>query len=81
MSFAGMNYWAVLVAAGAAWIFGAGYYGALANHWVAASGRTMDDVMAERGTVASYVPYMLSLASSRIPRLTGTRSLVNCVML
>jgi hypothetical protein len=61
MSFAGMNYLAILVAAGAAWIFGAGYYGALAKPWLAASGRTLEDIMAKQGTPAGYAPYILSL--------------------
>src|SRR5262245_14292231 len=36
MTFAGINYLAVLVAGIAGWLLGAGYYAALGKHWMAA---------------------------------------------
>ncbi len=40
MEFAGINYWAVLAAAVAAFMFGAGWYSALGKQWMAAVGLT-----------------------------------------
>jgi hypothetical protein len=37
MSFSGANYLAVVVAAIAAWLFGAAWYGALGKHWMKAA--------------------------------------------
>jgi hypothetical protein len=64
MQFAGMNYLAILAAAVAAWMFGAVYYGTVANAWVAALGRTMADFKAEQaaktGKLGAIGPYILS---------------------
>ena len=63
MSFAGINYLAVLIAAVAAWLIGAAYYGALAQPWLAAHGKTMDEVrqhQAAQGS-AAYIPYAVAL--------------------
>ena len=64
MQFAGMNYLAILIAAVAAWIFGAAYYGALANAWVAALDGTMADFKAEQaaktGALRKAGPFILS---------------------
>ena len=64
MQFAGMNYLAILAAAVAAWMFGAVYYGTVANAWVAALGRTMADFKAEQGAktgkLGAIGPYILS---------------------
>lgn len=43
MEFAGMNYLAILVAAGVAFMFGGVWYGVLAKQWMAAAG--IDDEM------------------------------------
>ncbi len=40
MAFAGINYVGVIVAAVAAFVFGAVWYGALGKHWMAAQGKT-----------------------------------------
>ena len=40
MTFAGMNYLAIVIAAVAAWLFGAGWYMALGKPWMAALGTT-----------------------------------------
>ena len=39
----------IIVATIASWIFGALYYGALANPWMAAAGITEDDIRGESG--------------------------------
>lgn len=48
MVFGGINYIAVLVAAVAAFAFGAVYYMTLAKPWIAAVGKTEADMEAER---------------------------------
>lgn len=45
MTFAGINHLAVLVAAVVSWIFGAVWYGALGKQWMAALGKTKDELM------------------------------------
>lgn len=44
MTFAGMNYWAVIAAAVAGFLFGGAYYGLLSKQWLAASEQTMEEV-------------------------------------
>lgn len=44
MVFAGMNYLAVVIAAVAAFAFGAAYYMSLSRQWLAASGKTKDEL-------------------------------------
>ena len=45
MTFAGINHLAVLIAAVVSWIFGAVWYGALGKQWMAALGKTRDELM------------------------------------
>jgi len=40
MAFSGLNYWAVVAAAVAGFLFGGVWYGVLANPWMAAIGKT-----------------------------------------
>jgi len=54
----------VIVAAAAAWIFGAIYYSALGKIWLAAQGKTRELVRAEnagKSTAAKTFPFILSL--------------------
>lgn len=44
MAFAGINYWAVLAAAIASFLFGGLYYGLLSKQWLAAVGKSMEEV-------------------------------------
>lgn len=60
MAFAGVNYWAVLAAAVAAWIAGAVYYGVLGKPWVAALEKTEAEIKAKQGTLSFYIPFVLS---------------------
>ena len=70
MSWTGVNYLAVLVAAIAGWLVGAGWYMLLANPWVAAHGRTMEDFKrqaeAAKGTSAAWMPYVLALVAELV---------------
>src|SRR5689334_530023 len=63
MAFAGINYLAVVIAAVAAWIAGAVWYGLLSKPWVAAQGRTMEafkaDQAARKGSVHAWLPFVL----------------------
>jgi hypothetical protein len=70
MSFAGINYLAVLAAAIAGWITGALWYGIFAKFWVAAHGKTMDEFHAQRaavkGTPAAWMPFALAFVADLI---------------
>lgn len=43
MTFAGINYLAILIAAVAGWLSGAVWYSALGKRWVAAQGKTLEE--------------------------------------
>lgn len=48
MAFAGLNYWAILVAAAASFLFGGVWYGMLSKPWMAALGKTEAEIKAGR---------------------------------
>ena len=64
MTFAGINYLAILIAAIVGWLAGAGYYMALGKQWVAAQGSTMEAFKARqaarKGTSAAWLPFALA---------------------
>ena len=70
MTFAGINYLAILVAAVAGWLLGAAYYSALGNRWVAAQGKTMEEFKAHqtslKGTPAAWLPFALAFAANLV---------------
>jgi Protein of unknown function (DUF1761) len=57
MVFAGINYLAILIAAVAAFAWGAAYYITLSNQWLDAVGRSKEEVHAKR----SPVPFVISI--------------------
>ena len=59
MAFAGISYVAIVVAAVAAWVFGAAYYMALSRPWMAAAGLSKD-MIAPHGKGPSPLPFILS---------------------
>ncbi len=67
MTFAGINYLAILVAAVVGWLGGAAWYGMLANPWVAAHGKTMEQFKAEsaarKGTAQAWLPFALAFVA------------------
>lgn len=68
MAFAGMNYLAVIIAAVAGWVVGAVWYGALAKPWVAAQGKTVEEIkqrQQEKGA-AAYVPYGIAFVAELV---------------
>ena len=73
MSFANVNWIAVLVGAAAAWVFGAVYYTALANQWHAAQGKTLAQCKAENAgktPLAKAAPFILSFLAEVIMGVT-----------
>jgi hypothetical protein len=70
MTFAGINYLAVIIAAIAGWLTGAVYYGVLATPWVVAHGKTMEAFKAEqaarKGTVHAWLPFALALLAELV---------------
>ena len=70
MAFAGINYLAVLVAAVAGWLVGAAWYNVLANHWVAAQGKTMEvfkqEQAAMKGDPKAYMPFVLAFVANLV---------------
>lgn len=64
-----VNYLAVLTATVAAWFFGAIWYTALSRAWVAALGKTADQLKAEsegRSRFANIFPFILSFVAEFI---------------
>ena len=70
MTFAGINYLAVIIAAVVGWLAGAVWYGLLANPWVAAHGKTMEEFKAEqaahKGTVHAWLPFALAFLAELV---------------
>jgi hypothetical protein len=70
MAFAGMNYLAVVVAAVAAWLVGAAWYGVLAKPWVAAQGKTMEEFKAQQDTLraspVAYAPFIIAFLAELV---------------
>ena len=63
MTFAGINHLAIILAAIAAWIGGAVYYGVLSKPWMAAQGKTLEQFNAEgaaKSSLVRYAPFILS---------------------
>lgn len=66
MMLSNTNFLAVFVAAIAAWLFGAVYYGALGKAWLAAQGRTREEMQAEsagKSGAAKAFPFVLSFVA------------------
>jgi len=70
MSFAGINYLAIVIAAVAAWVAGAVWYGVLAKPWVAAQGKTMEEFKAQqaalRGSPLAYAPFIIAFVAELV---------------
>ena len=70
MTFAGINYLAILIAAVLGWLAGALWYGVLGKQWVEAQGRTMEEFKAQQaamvGRLAGQLPFILALAANLV---------------
>ena len=64
MAFEGINYLAVLAALVAAFLFGAAYYTLLAKPWMAAIGKTAEEVKAGAGPLVYFVTAAAQLVMS-----------------
>jgi len=62
-----LNWMSVLIAAVAAWMFGAAYYTLLGPRWIAAQGKTMEQCKAEQAGKSKaifYLPFVLSFVGA-----------------
>ena len=59
MNFAGMNYLAIVIAAVAGFAFGAAYYMSLSKQWLAAVGKTKEELAGKR----SATPFIVSIVA------------------
>ena len=70
MTFAGMNYLAILIAAIAGWLVGAVWYTVLARSWIAALGETMElfkqKQAARNNRVLAILPFVLAFVADLI---------------
>jgi len=58
LTFAGMNYLAIVIAAVAAWLAGAGWYMALGKTWTAALGTTPEKMTPAGQRPGAFLPYV-----------------------
>ena len=66
MTFAGVNYLAVVIAALAAWLASAIWYMSLSRSYVAALGKTPEQMAADRKKPGAYLPFLYALAADLI---------------
>ena len=70
MTFAGINYLAILIAAVAGWLAGAAYYGVLGERGLVAQGKTMEEFKAQqaslKGTPAAWLPFALAFVADLV---------------
>ena len=64
MSFVGINYWAVLMAAVAAWMVGALWYSVLGKQWMAAAGVGKTSINEAARSVSGFLPFILALVGA-----------------
>ncbi|MBX9774018.1 MAG: DUF1761 domain-containing protein [Xanthobacteraceae bacterium] len=66
MTFAGINYIAILIAAVAGWVAGAIWYMVLAKPWMAAVGLTREEIEASRQQPGGSLPFVYAFAANVI---------------
>jgi len=66
LTFAGMNYLAIVIAAGAAWLAGAGWYMALAKPWMAALGTTAEKMEELRRRPGAFLPFVYAFVAELV---------------
>jgi hypothetical protein len=68
VAFLMVNWLSIVIAAAAAWLFGALYYGALGKLWVEAQGKTMDQFKAEQaakvGQFSAQLPFVVAFIAA-----------------
>jgi hypothetical protein len=65
MAFAGINYWAIVIAAVASWLVGAVWYMVLGRTWMAALGKTREELMGPSGK-PSPVPFVVAFVAELV---------------
>ena len=63
MTFAGANYLAILIAAVAAWLAGAGWYMVFGKTWMAAIGTTPEKMQEMRGQPGAFLPFIYAFVA------------------
>jgi hypothetical protein len=66
MTFAGMNYLAILIAAVASWLAGAAWYMTLAKPWMRALGKTPEEIENCKQQPHSFLPYIYAFVAVAI---------------
>ena len=66
MTFSGVNYVAIVIAAIVAWLAGAGWYVALGRTWMAALGWTPERAQAARSEPGAYWPFVYTFAAELV---------------
>jgi hypothetical protein len=66
MTFAGINHWAVLAAAVVGWLASAAWYMSLGKLWVAALGKTPEQMHAERNKPGAFLPFVYAFIANII---------------
>ena len=66
MTFAGINYVAVVIAAAAAWLASAAWYMSLSSHYVAALGKTPEQMAQDRKNPGAFLPFIYAFVANII---------------
>jgi hypothetical protein len=66
VTFAGINFIAVIVAAVAAWLASAVWYMSLGKHYMAALGKTPEEARCERSKPAAFLPFLYAFVADLI---------------
>src|SRR6266849_2809593 len=66
MTFTGVNYLAILIAAVAAWIAGAAWYMGLGKVWMSALGITPERMQEMKGQPGAFLPFILAFVAELV---------------
>ena len=66
MSFAGVNYLAIVVAAVVAWLAGAGWYTSLGKVWTAAIGMTPEQMQQAKSRPGAHLPFLYTFIAQLV---------------
>lgn len=66
MTFSGVNYIAVLVAAVVAWLASAAWYTSLGGFWTAALGKTPEQMAQDRNKPGAFLPFIYAFVANLI---------------
>ena len=66
MTFSGVNYLAIVIAAVVAWLAGAGWYMVFGRTWMAALGTTPEKMQAAKGGPGAYLPFIYAFAAELV---------------